>query len=131
MIEHVSLRTTDVTKSRKFYEAALRPLGYRVKYEYPDAVGFMAEGHTSFWVTKGKVSTPPAHVAFRATSRAAVDAFYRAALKAGAKDNGAPGLRDYSPTYYAAFVLDRDGNNMEAVTFVSAKRRRAARHRPR
>jgi catechol 2,3-dioxygenase-like lactoylglutathione lyase family enzyme len=126
MIEHVSLRTRDVAKSRKFYEKALAPLGYRVRYDYPDAVGFMAEGHTSFWVTKGRVGTP-AHIAFRARSRRAVDAFYRAAMDAGGKDNGEPGLRDYSPTYYAAFVLDRDGNNMEAVTYAASKRRRTSR----
>src|SRR4029077_9376764 len=88
----------------------------------------MAEGHTSFWVTKGRLGTP-AHVAFRARSRRAVDAFYRAAMEAGGKDNGKPGLRkDYSPPYYAAFVLDRDGNNMEAVTFAAlAKGRSSAR----
>jgi catechol 2,3-dioxygenase-like lactoylglutathione lyase family enzyme len=122
MIEHVSLRTTDVSKSRKFYEAVLKPLGYHVEYDYPDAVGFMAQGHTSFWVTQGKVGTP-GHIAFRARTRKAVDDFYRAAMKAGGKDNGAPGLRDYSSTYYAAFVIDRDGHNMEAVTFTRAGKR--------
>jgi catechol 2,3-dioxygenase-like lactoylglutathione lyase family enzyme len=127
MIEHVSLRCTDVAKSRKFYEAALAPLGYHVEYVFPDAVGFMAEGHTSFWVTKGKVSSPPGHIAFRARTRKAVDDFYAAAMKAGGKDNGAPGLREYSPTYYAAFVFDRDGNNMEAVTFTRAGKRKPRR----
>src|SRR4051812_48223445 len=119
MIEHVSLRCSDVEKSRRFYEKALAPLGYRVSQEYGDAVGFMAEGHTSFWVTKGKIGTPT-HLAFRAKDRAGVKAFHRAAVKAGGKDNGAPGLRDYSETYYAAFVLDPDGHNMEAVTFQRA-----------
>ena len=126
MIEHVSLRCSDVQKSRRFYEKALAPLGYRVNMEYPDAVGFMADGHTSFWVTKGEIGSP-GHIAFRARNRRAVEAFYKAALEAGAKDNGEPGLRaDYSPTYYAAFVLDPDGHNMEAVTFqkVSAPKRR-------
>jgi catechol 2,3-dioxygenase-like lactoylglutathione lyase family enzyme len=130
MIEHVSLRCRNVSRSRAFYEAALRPLGYRATQVYPDAVGFMAEGHTSFWVTKGKVASPT-HIAFRARSRKAVDAFHRAALAAGGKDNGAPGLRRaYSPTYYAAFVLDADGHNMEAVTFVKPRtRRKSARTR--
>jgi catechol 2,3-dioxygenase-like lactoylglutathione lyase family enzyme len=131
MIEHVSLRARDVAKSRAFYEKALGPLGYHVNYAFPDAVGFMAEGHTSFWVTKGRRGTP-AHIAFRARSRQAVDDFYRAALEAGGKDNGKPGLRrDYSPTYYAAFVLDRDGNNMEAVTFVAGSDRRSSARRGR
>ena len=128
MIEHVALRCRNVRKSRAFYEEALGPLGYRVAQVYPGAVGFMAEGHTSFWVTKGKVGTPT-HIAFRARSRARVAAFHRAALAAGGEDNGAPGLRDYSPTYYAAFVRDPDGHNMEAVTFVKARsmRRRTRR----
>ena len=122
MIEHVSLRCSDVEASAAFYEKALAPLGYKVTQRYPDAVGFMAEGHTSFWVTSGKLGTPQ-HIAFRAKDRKAVDRFHQAALEAGAKDHGAPGLRkDYSPTYYAAFVLDRDGHNMEAVTFVRATR---------
>jgi len=124
MIEHVSLRCEDVRKSRAFYERALAPLGYRVTQVYPDAVGFMADGHTSFWVTKGRVATP-SHIAFRARSRKAVEAFHRAALAAGGKDHGAPGLRRaYSPTYYAAFVLDFDGHNIEAVTFVKGRARR-------
>jgi catechol 2,3-dioxygenase-like lactoylglutathione lyase family enzyme len=129
VIEHVSLRCNDVKKSRAFYERALEPLGYRVTQVYPGAVGFMAEGHTSFWVTKGRVGTP-SHIAFRARSRKAVQAFHRAALEAGGKDNGAPGLRRaYSPTYYAGFILDFDGHNMEAVTFVKGRalRRRTAK----
>jgi catechol 2,3-dioxygenase-like lactoylglutathione lyase family enzyme len=129
VIEHVSLCCNNVKRSRAFYERALKPLGYRVMQVYPGAVGFMAEGHTSFWVTKGRVATP-SHIAFRARSRPAVEAFHRAALEAGGKDNGAPGLRrDYSPTYYAAFILDFDGHNMEAVTFVTgrAPRRRGSK----
>ena len=132
MIEHVSLHCSDVKASRNFYEKTLRPLGYRLSQDFPDAVGFMAEGHTSFWVSRGKIG--PQHIAFRAKDRKAVEAFHRAALEAGAKDHGAPGLRkDYSPTYYAAYVLDPDGNNMEAVTFVRgprAKPRKGAAKRP-
>jgi catechol 2,3-dioxygenase-like lactoylglutathione lyase family enzyme len=129
VIEHVSLRCNNVKRSRALYEQALKPLGYRVTQVYPGAVGFMAEGHTSFWVTKGAVATP-SHIAFRARSRKAVEAFHRAALEAGGKNNGAPGLRrDYSPTYYAGFILDFDGHNMEAVTFVKGRalRRRGAK----
>ena len=127
MIEHVSLRCKNVAKSRAFYEQALRPLGYRATQVYPDAVGFMANGHTSFWVTQGKVGTPT-HIAFRARSRTSVKAFHSAALQAGARDNGAPGMRrEYSPTYYAAFVLDPDGHNMEAVTFAKPRSTRRVR----
>jgi catechol 2,3-dioxygenase-like lactoylglutathione lyase family enzyme len=117
MIEHVTLHCRDVQASRRFYERALAPLGYRLTMEYGDSFGFKANGHTSFWLTQGKVGTPT-HLAFRAKDRPKVRAFHRAALKAGAQDHGAPGLRaDYSPTYFAAFVLDPDGHNIEAVTF--------------
>ena len=112
MIEHVSLRCSSAKKSRKFYEAALRPLGYACDKEYGDAFGFVQGGRHDFWVTKGKVGTPT-HLAFHAGSRKAVDAFHAAALKAGGKDNGAPGPREKYG--YAAFVLDPDGHNVEAV----------------
>lgn len=125
MIEHVGLHATDFATSKKFYQKALAPLGYRVAMSVPNAAGFMAEGHTSFWVSKGEIGTP-SHLAFRAKDRKMVDAFHKAALRAGGKDNGAPGLRkDYSPTYYAAFVLDPDGHNIEAVTFARGPSTRA------
>jgi catechol 2,3-dioxygenase-like lactoylglutathione lyase family enzyme len=128
VIEHVSLRCKSVKKSRAFYERALAPLGYRATQVYPGAVGFKADGHTSFWVTQGKVATPT-HIAFRARGRRAVRGFHQAALEAGAKDNGAPGLRaGYGRNYYAAFVLDPVGHNMEAVSF--AMGRRAKQQRP-
>jgi catechol 2,3-dioxygenase-like lactoylglutathione lyase family enzyme len=112
MIEHISLRCRDSRASRRFYEKALAPLGYAVDREYDDAFGFIQGGRHDFWVTKGKVGTPT-HLAFHAGDTSAVDAFHRAALAAGGKDNGAPGMReDYG---YAAFVLDPDGHNVEAV----------------
>ena len=112
MIEHISLRCRNARASRKFYEQALAPLGYGVDREYGDAFGFVQNGRHDFWVTKGRVGTPT-HVAFHADAPSAVDAFYAAAMKAGAKDNGGPGMReDYG---YAAFVLDPDGHNVEAV----------------
>ena len=112
MIEHISLRCRDSKASRRFYEKALAPLGYAVDREYGDAFGFIQGGRHDFWVTKGKVGTPT-HLAFHAQDPRAVDAFYRAALAAGARDNGPPGIReDYG---YAAFVLDPDGHNVEAV----------------
>jgi catechol 2,3-dioxygenase-like lactoylglutathione lyase family enzyme len=114
MIEHISLRCRNSRSSRKFYEQALAPLGYGVDREYGDAFGFVQDGRHDFWVTKGKVGTPT-HVAFHAAAPSAVDAFYAAAMKAGGKDNGAPGMRkDYG---YAAFVLDPDGHNVEAVVW--------------
>jgi catechol 2,3-dioxygenase-like lactoylglutathione lyase family enzyme len=123
VIEHVSLRCKNVRKSRTFYEKALAPLGYRVTQVYPGAVGFKADGHTSFWLGKGRVGSPT-HIAFRARGRRAVRAFHQAALDAGGKEHGAPGLRaGYGPNYYAAFVLDPDGHNMEAVCFAKSRSR--------
>ena len=112
MIEHISLRCRDSRASRDFYHKALEPLGYAQDKSYGDSFGFAQAGRHDFWISTGKVGTPN-HVAFHAGDRAAVDAFHRAALRAGGKDNGAPGPReDYG---YAAFVLDPDGHNIEAV----------------
>ena len=114
MLEHVSLRCSDAKASRKFYERALKPLGYVCDMKYGDSFGFKDDaGRHDFWVTSGKVGTPT-HFAFHATSREAIDGFYSAALKSGGKDNGAPGPRQ-GYAAYAAFVFDRDGNNVEAV----------------
>jgi len=129
MIEHISLRCSDARKSRDFYEQALAPLGYEVDKEYGDAFGFIQGGRHDFWVTEGKVGTPN-HLAFHADDTGAVDEFYRAAMAAGGKDNGAPGQR---PEYgYAAFVLDPDGHNIEAVIWdeeLKRKKPRSARGR--
>jgi len=114
MIEHISLRCSDPRTSRKFYERALGPLGYKVGKDYGDAFGFIQGGRHDFWVTEGEVGTP-GHLAFHAETPSAVNAFYRAAMAAGAKDNGAPGMRDEYG--YAAFVLDPDGHNVEAVVW--------------
>ena len=117
MIEHVSLRCRSSKKSRKFYEAALKPLGYECDLEYGDSFGFKdAKGRHDFWVTKGRVGSPT-HIAFLARNRKQIDEFHGAALQAGGKDNGAPGLRPhYHEHFYAAYVHDPDGNNIEAVT---------------
>jgi len=129
MIEHVSLRCRDPVASRKFYQRALAPLGYEMDKEYEDAFGFIQGGRHDFWVTAGNVGTP-IHLAFHAEDEAAVDAFYRAALDAGGKDNGPPGPRkDYG---YAAFVLDPDGHNIEAVVWdeeLKAKPKRTRRRK--
>ena len=123
MIDHTGIFVSDLAVSRAFYEAALAPLGYVVRLAFDDAVGFGArdlqpgdDPAGDFWLTATTPMTPRSHIAFRAADRAEVDAFHQAAMVAGATDNGAPGLRPrYHPNYYAAFVLDPDGYNVEAV----------------
>jgi catechol 2,3-dioxygenase-like lactoylglutathione lyase family enzyme len=126
MIEHVSLRCRDAPSSRKFYQQALAPLGYKMDRNYGDAFGFIQGGRHDFWISNGKVGTPN-HVAFHADDEKAVDAFYRAAIAAGGKDNGAPGPRDEYG--YAAFVLDPDAHNIEAVVWDEELKKRKSRRR--
>jgi catechol 2,3-dioxygenase-like lactoylglutathione lyase family enzyme len=117
MIDHTGVVVSDLQKSRKFYEAALAPLNYAFLFEVPGghAVGFGEPPKPDFWLARGTPNEPRVHIAFRAKDRATVDAFYRAALAAGGKDNGGPGLRPhYHANYYGAFVLDPDGHNIEA-----------------
>lgn len=119
MIEHVSIPVKDYAAAKQFYSEALKPLGYELKRDFPEyrAAGFMEGGHTSFWIVQ-KERVEPMHLAFLATNKDEVHAFHAAALAAGAKDNGAPGPRpDYGPEYYASFIHDADGNNIEAVFF--------------
>jgi catechol 2,3-dioxygenase-like lactoylglutathione lyase family enzyme len=117
MIEHTTIYVTDYNQAKEFYSSVLEPLGYKLNMEHGPAAGFMADGHTSFWIME-KPTVQPGHVAFGAKTRESVNKFYDLAIAGGAKDNGAPGLRsDYSPDYYAAFILDTDGNNIEAVCF--------------
>jgi catechol 2,3-dioxygenase-like lactoylglutathione lyase family enzyme len=123
VIDHIGMTVGDLARATEFFLKALTPLGYGIVMEVSAeetgagaAVGFGASGKPSFWIGEGMRSSAPIHVAFVAPSREAVDAFYRAALAAGGKDNGPPGLRPhYHANYYAAFVLDGDGNNIEAV----------------
>ncbi len=113
MYDHIGLRVKDAGASGRFFEAALKPLGYVAN---ESRTGFGPPGAPALWLHEVKKAGGGVHVAFVAKDRKAVDAFHAAALKAGAKDNGKPGLReDYAPTYYAAFVIDADGNNVEAV----------------
>ena len=117
MIEHISLPVHDYKKAKKFYVAALKPLKYKLHMEFPGAAGFVEGGHTSFWIVKHGRGAK-LHIAFLAKSKKMVQAFHTAALKAGAKDNGKPDFRlDYGPDYYAAYVLDPEGNNIEAAYF--------------
>ena len=116
MIDHVALNVRDVGASRDFYEKALAPLGYAIVMQFPTGVGFGASGKPDFWIMARDPRNSGVHVAIAAADRKAVDAFYAAAMAAGGRDNGAPGLRaHYHPSYYGAFVLDPDGNNIEAV----------------
>jgi catechol 2,3-dioxygenase-like lactoylglutathione lyase family enzyme len=117
MFDHIGLKTKDLDASVRFYAAALAPLGFELCSRDESGAGFGPPGASALWLypaTGGDGSR--AHVAFRAPGRAAVDRFYEGGVKTGGRDNGAPGLRaDYGPTYYAAFLIDPDGNNVEAV----------------
>ncbi|AJG21593.1 VOC family protein [Cupriavidus basilensis] len=123
MIDHTGVVVSDFAKSRAFYTAALAALGFIKNMELPasvtghtDVAGFGPPEKPEFWISNGTPNQPPLHIAFRADSRSQVDAYYKAALAAGGRDNGAPGLRPhYHPNYYGAFVLDPDGHNIEAV----------------
>ena len=123
MIDHIGIDVSDMAVAKAFYTVALEPLNVLVVLEVTaeqtgsDAfVGMGAGGKASFWFGPGQGPISPIHVAFTAPNRAAVEAFYQAALASGGRDNGPPGLRPhYHATYYAAFVLDPDGHNIEAV----------------
>jgi catechol 2,3-dioxygenase-like lactoylglutathione lyase family enzyme len=125
MIDHMSIVVADYQKSKDFYLKALGPLGYSVIMEFtreqvpqlpsPAVCGLGEKGKPDFWLSGGTPGSGQ-HLAFRADNRAAVDAFYKAALAAGAKPNGEPGIREhYHPNYYGAFVIDLNGHNLEAV----------------
>ena len=117
MIDHVILNVSDYGASRAFYEAALAPLGFTVGMEFPGFCGFDRDGKPWFWIAERPETSHGTHVAIRARTRAEVDRFFAAATGAGGRDNGPPGVREhYHPSYYAAFALDPDGNNIEAVT---------------
>ena len=117
MYDHIGLKVTDLEASVRFYEAALEPLGFVLCSRDDAGAGFGPEGAPALWLTAAKdASRTGTHVAFRAASRGAVEAFYKAGLGASGRDHGGPGLRaDYGPRYYAAFLIDPDGNNVEAV----------------
>jgi catechol 2,3-dioxygenase-like lactoylglutathione lyase family enzyme len=129
MIDHIGFPVSDFARSKSFYEKALAPLGYTVLRDvsadktengYP-ACGFGADSKPDFWIGGADTVKGQLHIAIGAPSRAVVDAFYKAALAAGAKDHGPPGLRpQYHRNYYGAFVLDPDGHNIEAVCHTPA-----------
>ena len=119
MIEHVSVPVSDYKKSTAFYSKAIKPLGYQLWRKYPPMAAGYCEGEsTSLWLVAKKGKVQPIHVALGAKSKKVVDEFYAKGLKTGGRDNGVPGFRlDYGDNYYAAFVLDPDGNNIEACYF--------------
>jgi len=128
MIDHIGFAVADFSRSRDFYVKVLAPLGFvpvmdvtREQSGSYEGTGFGAPGRSQFWIGTGDTHDGKMHIAFAATSRAAVDAFYRAAIAAGARDNGPPGVRsNYHPNYYGAFVFDPDGHNIEAVCHAPA-----------
>lgn len=116
IIDHLGFAISDYERSRAFYVEALAPLGIELTFEVQGWGGFGKNGKPEFWIGPGEQPKTSLHVAFAADSRKQVDEFYKAAIAAGGKDNGAPGIREiYHPHYYGAFVLDPDGHNIEAV----------------
>jgi catechol 2,3-dioxygenase-like lactoylglutathione lyase family enzyme len=120
MFDHIGLKVSDVDASVRFYRGALEGLGYELCSRDASGAGFGPKSEPALWLYVAKpargAKRPGVHVAFRATDRGAVDRFHKGGLEAGGLDNGAPGVRsDYGPKYYAAFLIDPDGNNVEAV----------------
>jgi len=122
MIDHIGFSVSNYARAKAFYEQALEPLGYVLVMEVQQsendapAAGFGANGKPDFWIGGEGGLNKPVHIAITAKDRPTVDAFHRAAMAAGGKDNGPPGIRaHYHANYYGAFVLDADGNNIEAV----------------
>jgi catechol 2,3-dioxygenase-like lactoylglutathione lyase family enzyme len=116
MLDHVGLNVRDYEASQRFYTQALAPLGREVIMEFPHVCGFGNTDKPQFWIHQRGVPSAGTHVAITSPDRATVDAFYEAGLAAGGRNNGPPGLRPmYHKHYYGAFVLDPDGNNIEAV----------------
>jgi catechol 2,3-dioxygenase-like lactoylglutathione lyase family enzyme len=119
MFDHISIGVRDLARTKRFYDAALKPLGYTCTSESETSLGYGAKA-TSLWISPTKSPVPAdtasgLHFCFAAPNKKAVDAFHQAALAAGGKDNGKPGVRpDYSATYYAGFVIDPDGYRLEA-----------------
>ena len=123
MIDHTGVSVSNFEESKKFYTEALKPIGYQLLLEFPASItgktnvaGFGEPPKADFWIAEGTPNDSSIHVAFRVGKRSLVDAFHKAALAAGGKDHGAPGLRPhYHSNYYGSFILDPDGHNIEVV----------------
>lgn len=120
MIDHVTFKVQDIAATKAFYEKALKPLGYTLSFDQVfdgvSVIGFGKDGKIDTWFTTDTLASGPAHLCLRAETQGEVDAFYAEAIAAGGKDNGAPGVRtEYHDKYYAAFVFDPNGNNIEVV----------------
>ncbi len=116
IFDHIGINVRDLEASREFYEKSLKPLGVALAHEVDGSIAFGEGGKPTFWISMEGEAHEPMHIAFKADTREAVDAFYEAALDAGAICNGKPGVRDcYHKHYYGAFVIDPDGHNIEAV----------------
>jgi catechol 2,3-dioxygenase-like lactoylglutathione lyase family enzyme len=133
-LDHVSLPVRDLATARRFYEPALGALGMSINMKVPSAFGMGSKREKIFWLSRDRKASGRGHYAFRVDRPEEVDAFFEAAMAAGGRNHGAPGPRpDYGPNYYAAFVKDPEGNNIEVVSYAPLKKSRkpapAARRR--
>jgi catechol 2,3-dioxygenase-like lactoylglutathione lyase family enzyme len=130
VLDHVTVNVRDLKAARAFYQAALGAIGMRINLDFPSAFGMGSKSENIFWLARDRQANGGGHYALRVENRDEVDAFHAAALRAGGTDNGPPGTRpDYGPSYYAAFVKDREGNNIEVVCYrrpVRPRKRKAA-----
>ena len=121
-LDHLSMPVRRLKEARRLYQAALGAIGMKINLDFSSAFGFGSRDQKIFWITRHPRAGGGGHYAFRVSRRAAVDAFHAAALAAGGRDNGKPGPRpDYGPHYYAAFIKDGEGNNIEVVCYVARR----------
>jgi catechol 2,3-dioxygenase-like lactoylglutathione lyase family enzyme len=128
LIDHITVNVRDLKAARAFYSAALGAIGMKINLDFSSAFGFGSRDENIFWLARDRNASGGGHYAFRVDHREEVDAFHAAALAAGGRDHGAPGPRpNYGRNYYAAFVKDREDNNIEVVCYARARARRARR----
>lgn len=115
MLGHIGFYVGDLQKSDEFYRPLLKAIGYEVIFSLPQCVAYGTKGVPLFEIYTGKAKSTGIHIAFQVRDKETVEAFHAAALALGAEDNGKPGLRDYTPNYYASFIIDLNGHNLEAA----------------